>query len=303
MMFRHILLPLDGSTLAESALPAGDYLARTLAAKITLVHILETHGEGSVHGERHLTRQTEAEEYLKELRQKSFSPWTEVSLHVHESAMDDVARGIVGHQDELTPDLIVMCRHGRGGLRDLLFGSIAQQVISFGRIPVLLIRAEGTILKNGFECRTLLAPTDGRPDHEIGPVTAAELALATKARLQLLAVAPTMGTLAGRDAATGRFMPATTQAMMNMLEDELRSYLEKMLRRFGAEGVAVSAHVGRGNPATTIAKNADAADADLIIFATHGKAGTKAFWSHSIGAMVLAQTSRPVLLVPVTTTD
>jgi nucleotide-binding universal stress UspA family protein len=300
-MFRHILLPLDGSTLAESALPAGEYLTRTLAAKITLVHILEKHGAGFVHGERHLTHQSEAEEYLKEVRQRAFSLSTKVSLHVHESAMDDVARGIVDHQDELTPDLIVMCRHGRGGLRDLLFGSIAQQVVSSGRIPVLLVRAEGTIGNSGFECRTLLASTDGRLDHEIGLVTAAKLALATRARLQLFAVAPTMGTLAGRDAATGRFMPATTHAMMDMLEEELRSYLERMLRRFGAEGVAVSAHVSRGNPATTIATQAEESGADLIIFATHGKAGTKAFWSHSVGAMVLAQTSRPVLLVPVTT--
>ena len=39
--------------------------------------------------------------------------------------------------------------------------------------------------------------------------------------------------------------------------------------------------------------------ADLIVFATHGKAGTKAFWAHSIGAKVLAQTARPALLVPI----
>jgi nucleotide-binding universal stress UspA family protein len=300
-MFRHILLPLDGSTLAESALPAGDYLARTLGAKITLVHILEKHGAGSVHGERHLTRQAEAEEYLKELEQKAFSPSTEVSLHVHESVLEDVARGIVEHEDELTPDLVVMCSHGRGGLRDLLFGSIAQQVIAFGKTPVLLVRPEGTTRQSGFDCRTLLAPTDGRPDHELGLVTAAGLAQATRAKLQLIAVAPTMGTLAGLDAATGRFMPGTTHAMLDMLEDELRSYLGKMLKRFESEGIGVNAIVSRGDPAAVIAEKAEAADIDLIIFATHGKAGTKAFWSHSVGARVLAQTSRPVLLVPVTT--
>jgi hypothetical protein len=37
----------------------------------------------------------------------------------------------------------------------------------------------------------------------------------------------------------------------------------------------------------------------LISFATHGQAGTKAFWAHSVGAKVLAQTARPVLLVPI----
>lgn len=301
-MFRHILLPLDGSALAESALPAAAYLARVFGARITLVHIIEKDGGATVHGERHLTQPNEAKEYLLEIRQKAFSPDASVSLHVHESAMDDVARGIVYHEDELTPDLIVMCSHGKGGLRDLLFGSIAQQVISWGRTPVLLIRPEATNAKRGFNCRTLLAPTDGRPHHELGLVIAAGIAQTTKAQLRLIAVAPTMGTLAGLDAATGRFMPGTTQAMLDILEDELRSYLEKMRRRFESEGVAASAIVSRGDPAVIIAETANAADVDLITFATHGKAGTKAFWAHSVGARVLAQTSRPILLVPVTAT-
>jgi nucleotide-binding universal stress UspA family protein len=298
-MFRHIILPLDGSALAESVLPAAVYLTRVFDAKITLVHIVEKGSSATVHGERHLTRPEEAKQYLLEVRQKAFPPEAAVLIHVHESIVEDVARSIVDHEDELTPDLIVMCSHGRGGLRDLLFGSIAQQVISFGRVPVLLVRPEGTTRKHGFDCRTLLAPTDGRADHEIGLVAAADLARATGARLQLIAVAPTVGTLAGRDAAAGRYMPGTTHAMLDMQEDELRTYLGKMLRRFESQGIGVSAIVSRGDPAGVIAENADAADIDLIIFATHGKAGTKAFWSHSVGARVLGQTSRPILLVPV----
>jgi len=94
-------------------------------------------------------------------------------------------------------------------------------------------------------------------------------------------------------------MPGTTHTVLELVEDELRSYLGQMLKRFQAEGLAVKAVVGRGDPAVMIAKQADAADADLIVFGTHGKAGTKAFWAHSVGAKVLAQTSRPVLLVPI----
>jgi nucleotide-binding universal stress UspA family protein len=71
-----------------------------------------------------------------------------------------------------------------------------------------------------------------------------------------------------------------------------------MLKRFESEGIGVSAMVGRGDPAEVIAQEAEAAEVDLLVLATHGKAGTKAFWSHSVGARVLAQTSRPVLLVP-----
>ena len=298
-MFKHILLPLDGSALAESVLPAAEYLARIFGAKITLVHIIEKDGQAVVHGERHLTQPAEAEAYLAQIRQRAFAPETAVSLHIHESAMQDVAQGIVEHQDELAPDLIVMCSHGRGGFRDLVFGSIAQQVITSGRVPVLLVRPQAADGPKLFECRSILAPTDGRPHHEVGLLTAARLAQATRARLNLIAVAPTLETLAGRQAATGRFMPGATRTMLEIVEDELRSYLGGMAERFQVEGVAVSALVGRGDPAALIARNAETTHADLIVFATHGKAGTKAFWAHSIGAKVLAQTARPVLMVPI----
>jgi nucleotide-binding universal stress UspA family protein len=298
-MFRHILIPLDGSVLAESALPVAKYLSRAVGARITLIHIIEKDAVAFIHGERHLTRHEEAEGYLDQIRKSTFPAGSPVALHVHESAVQDVAQGIVEHQDELTPDLIVMCSHGRGGFRDLLFGSIAQQVITSGRVPVLIVRPQAAERQKPFECRSILAPTDGRPHHEEGLITAARLAQATRARLNLVAVAPTLETLAGRQAATGRFMPGATRTMLEMVEDELRTYLEGMAERFQAEGVPVSALVGRGDPAALIARNAETTHADLIVFGTHGKAGTKAFWAHSVGARVLAQTSQPALLVPI----
>ena len=298
-MFRHILIPLDGSVLAESALPVAEFLSRALGARITLIHVIEKDAVAFIHGERHLTRHEEAEVYLEQIRQRAFPALSQVALHVHESAVKDVAQGIVEHQDEFTPDLIVMCSHGRGGFRDLLFGSIAQQVITSGQVPVLLVRPHAADSRKSFECRSILAPTDGRPHHEAGLLTAARLAQGTRARLSLIAVAPTLETLAGRQAAACRFMPGATRTMLEMVEDELRSYLGEMAERFQAEGVVVSALVGRGDPAALIARNAETTHADLIVFGTHGKAGARAFWAHSVGARVLAQTSRPVLLIPV----
>jgi nucleotide-binding universal stress UspA family protein len=84
-----------------------------------------------------------------------------------------------------------------------------------------------------------------------------------------------------------------------MVEDRLRSYLEGMVERFHNEGVSVSASVCRGDPAEQIVRQAENTRADLIVFGTHGKAGTKAFWANSVGAQVLAKTSRPALLVPI----
>ena len=138
-MFKHLLIPLDGSSLAEQALPAAAYLAQLLPARVTLLHLVERHPPSEVHHDRHLTNATEAETYLAEIKQRVFARDVAVECHVHTSEIDDVARSIVEHISELAPDLIVMCTHGHGGLRRWLFGSKAQQVIAQEKTPILLI--------------------------------------------------------------------------------------------------------------------------------------------------------------------
>ena len=299
-MFKHILIPLDGSALAEVVLPVAHYLARVLGAHVTLIHILEQGASASIHGERHLTEPKEAEGYLEEIARRTFPADIPVSRHVHTEAMDSVARGIVDHQAELAPDLILMCTHGRSGLRDLLFGRIAQQLVASGRTPVLLMHPHDPGMQEPFVCRTLLAPTDGEPTHERGLHLASELARATGARLHFLSVVPTWEKLAGRQAASGRFMPGTTRAVLQIAEEQLASYLRGQAARGEALGVAVSASVRRGDPASVIVETAASTDADIIVLGTHGKAGAEAFWAHSVTAKVLGKTARPLLLVPVT---
>jgi nucleotide-binding universal stress UspA family protein len=66
-MFRRVFVPLDGSRLAESALPAAVELAKHLGARTTLFHALERSAPATVHGERHLTAEAEAAAYLAEV--------------------------------------------------------------------------------------------------------------------------------------------------------------------------------------------------------------------------------------------
>jgi nucleotide-binding universal stress UspA family protein len=298
-MFQHILVPLDGSTLAEAALSATQFLARLGSERITLLHVIEQDAPATVHGERHLTRPGEAHSYLEEIGRRLFPDDTRVACHVHSAATSDVARGIVAHQQELACDLIVLCTHGHSGLKRLLIGSIAQQVVSSGSAPVLLIRPTGEKGPAMFVCHTLLVPVDGNPVHERGLNLALELARATGARLHLVTVVPTLGTLAGRQATMGRFMPGTTRAMLDLAEEHLRAYLQQQVERIQAQGLAASAAIRHGDSAAAIATAAHDADAGLIVLATHGKAGAEAFWAHSVGARVQAQTQRPLLLVPV----
>ena len=296
-MFEHILVPLDGSATAEVVLPAAAYLAKTLNARVTLIHVIETDAAPSIHGERHLTSQQEAEAYLAQIAGRFFAAGR-VDCHVHAAGTRDVARGIVLHEAELAPDMVILCTHGSSGLRGLLFGRIAQQVAAYGNLPVLLIRPEYPV-DMAYTCRRILVPTDGTAKHAQGPAIAQHLACATGARLEILTVVPTHKALAGQQAIAGRFAPVATRVLLEMEATGRKEHLEEQTHTCQAAGVSAGTHLKRGEPAAVIAKMADKLEADLIVLGTHGKSGTQAFWNRSVGAGVLAKTLRPVLLVPV----
>src|SRR5512140_3482666 len=195
-MFKHLLVPLDGSKLAEAALPAAVLLSKALGATVTLLHIIEKDAPQEIHGDRHLTNNDDACRYLDDVAQKFFPPEMEVETHVHTEEVKDVARSIVDHSGEFAPDLIVLCAHGAGGWREVMVGSIAQQVIGLGKTPILLVRPgeAGTDVPS---LHKILVPLDGDASHEACLPLAAELAQRLGASLSLLNVVHTLGTLPG----------------------------------------------------------------------------------------------------------
>jgi nucleotide-binding universal stress UspA family protein len=304
-MYKHLLVPLDGSRLAESALPAAAYLAQTLGARVTLIHVIERGAPKEVHSERHLSQPEEACQYLDEVASRTFPASLAVETHVHTSEVKDVARSIVEHTGELQPDLIVMCSHGSGGLRDRLFGNIAQQIIAAVRntpqsyVPVLLVRPGKKAPAQSFKLEKILLPLDGKSEHEQGLPVAVDLAQACKAALHLAMVVPTFGTLRGEHAASSRLLPGATAAMLELAESGGQVYLQNLLPGLQARGLVVTGEVARGDPASIVAQIAEHIGASLIVLGTHGKAGTDAFWSGSFAPRISSKTSLPLLLVPV----
>jgi nucleotide-binding universal stress UspA family protein len=298
-VFKHILLPLDGSPMAEAAIPFVAALADKLKTQVTLLHVIEKNAPESVHGQRHLTNEGDACQYLEDIAVKNFPASVEVYRHVHTEEVDKVFQSIVQHSDELDPDLIVMCAHGESGLHNLFVGNIAQQVIAAGTIPVLLLQPQlsETPTFSGFE--RLLVAVDGDPDHESGYEVAIELAKELKAAIHLIQVVPTLSTLNVKQSATGTLLPATTSALLEIDEENAGQYLEEKIRELLAKKISVTAEVDRGDPARQVVQSADANHSQLIILGTHGKSGMNAFWAGSVAPKIVEQTHLPILLVPV----
>jgi nucleotide-binding universal stress UspA family protein len=297
-MFTHVLVPLDGSPLAESSLPIVAALAETLKCEVTLLHVIERHPPAEIHGAPHLTDVAGAEAYLGTVAAR-LPAGARVARHVHTVKEHDVPRSIADHAAELGADLVVLCTHGRGRLRHRLFGGIAQRVAGLGHAPILLVPPTGPRAGAPFRCETMLVPLDGQPAHEQGVEPAANLARACHASLHLLAVVPTLGTLSGEQAAAGQMLPGATSALLELDEDRAERYVTEIVARLAGTGLTVTAEVGRGDPTAIILETAKRSLADLIVLGTHGRSGLDAFWSASVAPRIAQKTHVPVLLIPV----
>ena len=296
-MFKSILIPLDGSRLAEASLPAAASLAQHLNAQVTLLHVIEENAPEAVHNERHLTQPKEAEAYLQNLVQQSFPAGTKASWHVHSSEVKDVPSSIVEHSGEFKPDLIIMCAHGRGGIRELLFGRIALQVVGKDTTPLLLLQPM-TAEQKPFTLGRILVPLDSESIHDDSLPMAKNLAKAYGAELYLLCVIPTFSTLAGEEAAASSLLPGTANAFLDIKENQAKEHLQGHLNELIGEGFRTSAEIARGDPAQTIVNVAERSKSDLIVLSTHRRTGLSAFWERSVAPNVVRRSRIPMLLIP-----
>ena len=297
-MFKNILVPLDGSTLAEAAIAVAASLAKTLKAPVTLLHIIEKDAPQEVHNDHHITQADEATIYLEQLAKRAFPADVQVTWHVHTAAVKDVAVSIVEHATtEFQPDLIVMCTHGKSGVRDLFFGSIAQQVVAHGKTPLLLIKPDNNS-PTTFKLDRILVPLDSGPVHDDSLPITRELAKGYGAEIYLLTVIPTFSTVSGETAAASSLLPATTAAMLEIDVENAEEDLQAHVDELKESGFRVKAEITRGDPAAEIVNLSERLQADLIVLSTHRKAGAAAFWARSVAPNVTRRSRVPVLLIP-----
>ncbi|MRR58145.1 MAG: universal stress protein [Deltaproteobacteria bacterium] len=298
-MFKHLLVPLDGSRLAEAALPAAVSLARSFDARVTLFHVIERDAPKAVHGERHLDDPEEADAYLREVASRTFPAGARVEFHVHDAPESSVSRSIARHAEEFGIELIVMCTHGRGGLKAFMYGRIAQQAAALSTIPVLFVQPGEPGETRDFQCRRLLVPLDGNPGHEQGLAAARQFAGVYRAELGLVMVVHKVDTLPAEDAAAARMLPLVTVALLDIAQQDAQKYLCGHVKCLREEGLSASAQVLRGDPVSSIAEAAETMGADLVVMGTHAKTGLNAFWSRSATPQLSRRLHVPILLVPV----
>ena len=140
-MFRRILVPLDGSALAEAVLPRVTELAKSIGAEVLLLRVAIAHvfpGVDPTEEEVRVVRG--AEEYVEAMAGKLAEKGIPVRAAVR---YGKPAAEIIEHIAANEVDLVAMSTHGRSGLSRLVMGSVAEEVVRNAEVPVLLWRASG----------------------------------------------------------------------------------------------------------------------------------------------------------------
>ncbi|HEV2236171.1 MAG TPA: universal stress protein, partial [Ktedonobacterales bacterium] len=183
-MFKRILVPLDGSARAESAIPVAARLARAAGGSVVLIEVANVHLEYGPYRDpdtaRPITFDRDYEDAATYL--------TALSKGTHLAGIPTETRVPTGHVAETIlaearaeqADVIVITSHGRTGFARWVLGSVARTVVRQAPIPVLLLREAGSkpvpSLFEGIGRLRVLVPLDGSPSAETALGPAAELA-------------------------------------------------------------------------------------------------------------------------------
>jgi nucleotide-binding universal stress UspA family protein len=144
-MFKHILVPIDGSSAARQAIDKAVAIAEAFKSTVTLIYVIDPYaftgvGTDFSYGQSEYLSavKAEADEALGAARQVFEANAISVKASVVEG--HSVYQAILDTADSVNADLVVMGSHGRRGLEKLVLGSVTAQVLSHAHLPVLVVR-------------------------------------------------------------------------------------------------------------------------------------------------------------------
>ena len=295
-MFKRILVPLDGSALAEYALGPAMALARALEAEVLLlrslpilqpVFALPAVLSGQIDSD--LARPSsdgrhEAEDYLAAARRRYECHNCAVHYLTPEG---DPAGCIVDVAAERDVDLVVMSTHGQTGVRRAVFGSVTERVLHGVHCPTLVVRTPNPI-------RRVLITLDGSPlgERVLPPALAVARALAAQVTLLRVSEATLNPLELG-------LMWDVEPLADEKIAAEFRRAAERYLAEVAArEGLSDAAQVVlEGAAADRIEDFARLAEIDLIAMSTHGHTGLRRWLYGSVTARVMHSGERSMLIV------
>lgn len=288
-MFTSLLIPLDGSPVAELALPFAVAIAQQARASLALVTVHRPYPLDDHHAQNAWMLKTDPEVEAKVVDKEAAylteaAARTTINTHMPTtttvlsgSAVDAIAiaNTILAHTERDNADLIVMTTRARGIVNRVGLGSVADALVRGANTPILLIPSRDINDTGAPTLRNILIPVDGSALSEQILDPALELARLMGARCTLLQVV----------------------SPMSGAEAQADQYLNDIASSPRARGLSIHTHViVAKKPANTILEAAQSHGCDLIALVTHGSGGFKRLVLGSVADKLIQQAHLPILV-------
>lgn len=320
-MYERILVPLDGSKLAQQALPYARAIAFARSADLELIEVVSPFEE--------LVRPPAEDEFAAVGAGSRFDPWptpdewATVSQRFREDARKrlaasesligsgvatrsavlegDAAETIIKEADTRPGTLIVIATHGRSGIGRWLVGSVTDKVVRHAHHPTLVVRARDGAdgPRDDADGGTgnigeVILPLDGSATAEAAIPHAVEMAKLLGVGISLVrSVSP-----ASYADAFVEYMPDGFERLVEEAREDAEEYLDGVATRIRDQGVSeVRTEALIGNAGSTIVDLARAAEDPLVVMATHGRSGIGRWVLGSVADRVVRHGPGPVLVV------
>ena len=294
-MYTKIIVPLDGSPIAEGMLPYARTFARACDAPVELLHVIapETIEALADPAHRRFADDVETDmkrhglSYLRPLAASMPDPSAvECKVRVGEPA-EAIA-------DEAEPGtLVMMATHGRSGVQRWLLGSVADKVLHMVRTHLLLARTGQNGKGKEAALKSIVVPLDGSPLAEKILPWVVELSKMMRLEVVLMRAYSIPNTFY----ATDEYMPNMWE-FAERLKEESRSYLESKVESLKVQGVKqISSVLIEGDGAAEIIDFARKTPENLIAMSTHGRSGIRRLLG-SVTDRVVRNSWDPVLVMP-----
>lgn len=299
-MINHILVPLDGSTLAECVLPHITAIAPVTNARVTLLHVMQPLQNGRASSavdpiEWHLQKQN-SEKYLDQIvSQLNQSGLLGVERVILEG---NPANSVVDFARNNNVDLIILSTHGQSGLSSWNVSSVVQKILLRSYKSILLVRAyvpsSAEVTKVRY--KRLFLGMDGSPRSEFALPFAISLAQFHKSQLILETVIEKPQTI-GRMPLSGEDEELINRFVEKNYEAATH-YLEQLVTQFSTKDLKIKAHVSIGDHAIAILHDlAEESNADLVLLVAHGHSGERRWPYGSVATSFIAHGNGSLLIM------
>jgi nucleotide-binding universal stress UspA family protein len=299
-VINHILVPLDGSTLAECVLPHLTAVAPVTNARVTLLHVLQPlkNGRGGPAVdpvEWHLQKQN-SEKYLGQIVERLNAAGI---LGVERLVLEgDPATSVVDFARSKDVDLIVLSTHGQSGLSGWNVSSVVQKILLRSYTSILLVRAylPSATEMTKIRYKRLFLGMDGSPRSEFVLPFAVSLAQFHKSHLIL-------ETVIEKPHSINRFPPSDQETAWLETFFEKNSlaaarYLKQLKEQFSMKGIKITTHVSTGENAISVLHDqAEESSADLVMLAAHGYSGERRWPYGSVATSFIAYGSTSLMIL------